>query len=356
MKMKNNIKLGIITTIGFLLMTANIKAQNITSSSWTEWLTMKQANCIQRAKVSLKLAGIKVTESQNWYVVGKALNHYVRIKCIADANTTSMVNVNATRMLVDVEVGGPNSNASSLDNLRNCIKEFMLTGVSNCWQTGAGPGKFLPIAWTDTPQTLKLWGGNGQIYIFYCPPNGQIRPVWGSVTYTHNSSICTAAVHASRITRGGGGNVRIQMDSGPRFFNGVKRAGITSQEYRGAVRAFGFMDPPLSVNAPVVTIYGKTWNETESGWTGVWTRVGFTNVFSALWTRGSQQVKALLTIQISGNNVNIERRDSASSGWICNYTGTLSADRKNVSGTYSCTKIQGAGTYGPAPWQATINR
>lgn len=312
---------------------------------------------MQRARVALKLAKIPLSENKNWYVVGKANRVNVRIKCVADDNSTRLVNANVTRILADVEVEGFASDVQNLNRLRNCIREFMLTGKSTCWQTGGGgtaPGKFMPIAWTKTPKTLKLWGGNGQRYIFYCPPNGQIRPVWGSVTYTHDSSICTAAVHASQLVRSRGGNVMIELDSGPAFFQGVKRAGITSREYRGRIRAFNFMNAPTNVNAALVTIYGKSWNESESGWSGVWTRVGYTNIFSAVWKLGNQTVKALLTVQINGNQVFIDRRDS-SGGVSCTYSGTLSPNRRNVSGTYTCRNSQGIFSSNKS-WQATINR
>ncbi|GAK42898.1 hypothetical protein TCA2_5391 [Paenibacillus sp. TCA20] len=62
--------------------------------------------------------------------------------------------------------------------------------------------------------------------------------------------------------------------------------------------------------------------------------------------QGAQDITAVLTINISGNNVQVLRRNS-SDGNNCTYTGTLAADGRTVTGTYTCT--QGGGS-----WRATI--
>ncbi|WP_334077587.1 hypothetical protein [Paenibacillus sanfengchensis] len=92
---------------------------------------------------------------------------------------------------------------------------------------------------------------------------------------------------------------------------------------------------------------GRVWYEQEGGWSGVWRRRGNSNIFDARWTMpGAQDVTAVLTINIYGNNVQVLRRNS-SDGNNCDYTGTLAADRRTVTGTYTCT--QGGGS-----WRATI--
>ncbi|MEK5059780.1 hypothetical protein BK126_27050 [Paenibacillus sp. FSL H7-0326] len=92
---------------------------------------------------------------------------------------------------------------------------------------------------------------------------------------------------------------------------------------------------------------GRVWYEQEDGWSGVWTRRGNSNIFDARWTmQGAQDITAVLTINISGNNVQVLRRNS-SDGNNCTYTGTLAADGRTVTGTYTCT--QGGGS-----WRATI--
>jgi hypothetical protein len=98
---------------------------------------------------------------------------------------------------------------------------------------------------------------------------------------------------------------------------------------------------------------GKRWDVTEVyGWTGVWLRRGKSNVFDALWTLGEKQEKAVLTISIHGNTVNVKRQQSAGysfAGQECDYKGTLAADNVTVTGTYGC-----AWSSGPHNWRATI--
>jgi len=92
----------------------------------------------------------------------------------------------------------------------------------------------------------------------------------------------------------------------------------------------------------------RVWYESESGWSGVWTRRGTSNTFDAVWTHGASRVTAVLTIQVQGDSVNISRRQS-SDGNDCNYSGRLAADRRSVSGTYTCNRFPG-----PYAWNATI--
>lgn len=71
-----------------------------------------------------------------------------------------------------------------------------------------------------------------QVFTFYCGSGiGQTDSIWGTDLYTSDSSICTAAVHAGRITLAGGGVVNIQMKPGAASYLGSTRHGITSQSY-----------------------------------------------------------------------------------------------------------------------------
>ena len=96
---------------------------------------------------------------------------------------------------------------------------------------------------------------------------------------------------------------------------------------------------------------GTRWDEEEvAGWKGVWTRRGNTNVFDARWERpGSTAATAVLTIELNGNTVRIERRHDNGQG--CTYTGTLAPDGVTVSGKYGCDSAPG-----PFDWKATISR
>jgi hypothetical protein len=83
--------------------------------------------------------------------------------------------------------------------------------------------------WSTTAKDLR--GRNGERSTFTCPANGQAFTVWGSDTYTDDSSICTAAVHAGRITFARGGTVTIEIRSGQSSYAGSTRNGVTTRAY-----------------------------------------------------------------------------------------------------------------------------
>jgi hypothetical protein len=98
-----------------------------------------------------------------------------------------------------------------------------------------------PISWTttayylppdfDTPLTVLCPAFDGSIE----------RGAWGTDTYTSDSGICVAAVHAGAITRTGG-TVTIQPVPPPPNFSGSERNGVVSREwgaYDGAFTVVG---------------------------------------------------------------------------------------------------------------------
>jgi hypothetical protein len=91
---------------------------------------------------------------------------------------------------------------------------------------------------------------------------------------------------------------------------------------------------------------GTSWTQNESGFDGRLVRRGDSNVFDATWS--GIGVKAVLTVNVSGNSVSIVRRQS-NDGNDCEYTGTIQPDGITVIGTYTCTKFARN-----APWRATI--
>ena len=95
---------------------------------------------------------------------------------------------------------------------------------------------------------------------------------------------------------------------------------------------------------------GRTWNEQELGWHGVWTRLGNSNQFSATWTRpGGGRETALMTMTVRGANVTI-LRDQGQRG-SCRYKGIMTSNglQRSVTGSYGCDWAPG-----PFPWSATI--
>src|SRR5690606_28196187 len=84
---------------------------------------------------------------------------------------------------------------------------------------GADPD---PTGTADSVATNVTWWSNAvqfrgdtNLRIAYdCPENGTASAVWGANVYTDDSSVCTAGVHAGKITFAAGGRVIIEMRPG----------------------------------------------------------------------------------------------------------------------------------------------
>ena len=107
-----------------------------------------------------------------------------------------------------------------------------------------------------------------------------------------------------------------------------------------------------AANAQGAVDLGSIWNEQEAGWQGVWTRVGRSNTFQAVWTKDNRIVRANLQMVVNGNTVSISRDDTFGPGVGkagCEYTGTVKGN--TISGDYNCAWSRSAGK-----WAATITR
>lgn len=80
--------------------------------------------------------------------------------------------------------------------------------------------------------SLSLYGSRtGLSLTVLCPANGTPGTIWGTDVYTHDSSVCTAAVHAGKTTKLKGGAVTVVMSTGRTSYAGSTRRGITSSSY-----------------------------------------------------------------------------------------------------------------------------
>ncbi|KAA0234891.1 MAG: hypothetical protein EDR02_07590 [Actinobacteria bacterium] len=84
----------------------------------------------------------------------------------------------------------------------------------------------------------------GETVEIECPPDGEPTTIWGTGTYTDDSSICTAAVHAGLITLEDGGDVSIEVTEGEESYEGSEANGITSTDYGAWDGSFVFTDEP----------------------------------------------------------------------------------------------------------------
>ena len=64
--------------------------------------------------------------------------------------------------------------------------------------------------------------------------------MWGTDTYTDDSSVCIAAVHAGLITEDEGGRVVIEIAPGEESYTGSEANGITSTDYGSWSGSFTF--------------------------------------------------------------------------------------------------------------------
>ena len=87
------------------------------------------------------------------------------------------------------------------------------------------------ITWDNTPSDLGLASRLNETFLYACSPNGTFKTIWGTDLYTADSSICTAGVHAGRITQKDGGLVRIRIKAGQTEYLGSRRNGVTSESW-----------------------------------------------------------------------------------------------------------------------------
>lgn len=86
----------------------------------------------------------------------------------------------------------------------------------------------------DAPWAMsatEFRGRNGQRFTFRCAPGGSAGAVWGTDVYTDDSSVCTAAVHAGRITFAEGGVVTFEISAGMAAYTPSARNGVSSGSY-----------------------------------------------------------------------------------------------------------------------------
>lgn len=113
--------------------------------------------------------------------------------------------------------------------------------------------RFVRAAATQAEAT-DAWGAlansklanDGVLVTFECPANAtfdlqKTRTIWGTDTYTADSPVCPAAVHAGVITLQAGGPVRIMFVSGQSSHVGSVRNGVTTHQFGPYPRSFRLM-------------------------------------------------------------------------------------------------------------------
>ena len=218
-------------------------------------------------------------------------------------------------------------------------------------------------------------GQNGAHVAYVCPSHGNsyagIFGVWGTDVYSDNSSVCTAAVHAGKITPTGGGIVTIEVRPGEAFYQGSTRNGITSGDAGSRTNSFVFFDAtPGTPPSAGVGLYG--WNalatdfRTLSGErlvymcpaAGTAGPVFGTTVYADDSSVCTAAVHAGVITLAGGGNVTIEMRAGQSAYTGSSQNGITSMSRGASNGSYvvfGAPAVTGAPPSGTASGTVLVN-
>ncbi|QYG95473.1 hypothetical protein HC251_09085 [Iamia sp. SCSIO 61187] len=105
--------------------------------------------------------------------------------------------------------------------------------------TGAPDAEQPDVSWDL--DAVEHRGDDGKRIAYLCPPDGDpSATVWGTGTYTDDSSVCAAAVHAGIINPIEGGRVIIEIAPGEESYEGTEANGVASQDYAEWAGSFTF--------------------------------------------------------------------------------------------------------------------
>lgn len=71
----------------------------------------------------------------------------------------------------------------------------------------------------------------GASFTVSCPADCQGGSIWGTDTYTTDSSVCMAGIHAGIITKEKGGAVKVTVVKSLETYTGSERNGITTSNW-----------------------------------------------------------------------------------------------------------------------------
>jgi hypothetical protein len=97
------------------------------------------------------------------------------------------------------------------------------------------------VAWSLDATAVNTQVGSE--FLYFCPSSPVVSDsIYGTFTYTTDSSICVSAVHAGLISYAGGGNVKIKIKGNNNFYTGSVRNNITSSFYGSYLYSYAFLD------------------------------------------------------------------------------------------------------------------
>ncbi len=93
-----------------------------------------------------------------------------------------------------------------------------------------------------TKSAVSLGGRSGERFTFDCPAIDQpTNRVYGTDTYTADSPICQAAIHAGVLRRGRAGAVTIEIGRGAKEYLGSTQNGMTSASFGPYASSYTFV-------------------------------------------------------------------------------------------------------------------
>ncbi|HET9392614.1 MAG TPA: LCCL domain-containing protein [Candidatus Rubrimentiphilum sp.] len=238
--------------------------------------------------------------------------------------------------------------------------------------------------WNQTANYLR--GHNGVSYHFRCPAGGSFGSIWGTNVYTDDSSVCTAAVHAGKITRARGGLVLIQIRPGMSSYSSSRRHGVTSQSYGSWGGSFIVLSAqPMSTSyatpapaptaaytpppPPPIASGGSGWDATATslrgnngqrysfacGAGGDLGSVWGTDVYTDDSSVCTAAVHAGIITQANGGTVTIEIRPGQSSYAASSRNGVDSQSYDSWDGSYVFVRNGVASAPPPAPATGSVS-
>jgi hypothetical protein len=163
------------------------------------------------------------------------------------AYTSALMTIDNLAANVSYELGAPSVTAQLLQSgASGQLVQVVLAAKS--FQVLRPQPRFGGRGWAATATQFE--GQNGQRFTFVCPvpgPNDDISGdnVWGTTTYTDDSSVCSAAVNYGLITIEAGGTVTVEIQRGLRSYTGSNRNGTSTESSGSSNASFVFIGQPI---------------------------------------------------------------------------------------------------------------
>jgi LCCL domain len=102
--------------------------------------------------------------------------------------------------------------------------------------TAVGCQKSVNATCSDSPKSLKLQ--NEKSFSVICSSGCGSASIWGTDTYTTDSSICLAAIHAGVIKKESGGKVNVSIVAGQQTYSGTDKNGVKTSSWNSYESSF----------------------------------------------------------------------------------------------------------------------